>query len=68
MFVAANPDVPFNFDWGVEEFDAFWHEDLMPVDLKEPVDPCLWTQSERQAVDQYRDECVARYRAWCERD
>lgn len=70
-FIVANPDVPFNFDMGWEDFDSMYHDATVPSMLKggggPDADPCTWSAEFKAEVNRQRDEWMARYKAWCER-
>lgn len=61
-------DIPFNFDMGWEDWDAFYHNPEMPKVLKPREDPCSWSEEQKARVNAQRDEWVRQYNEWCDAD
>ncbi len=63
FFLMEYPEVPFNFDFNFDDFDAFWHNPNMP-DVLKGGDPCLWSPARKEEVNRQRDEWLTLYKEW----
>lgn len=59
-FILEHPEVPFNFNMNTADYDQFWHDPMMPEELKGP-DPCLWLDEDKARCDQQCQDWIKLY-------